>query len=96
MNGDDILVTTGTVPLRAGLQVMANRDGVVATKAALCRLLQGDGTMWRAAECVERLMAAGYLSTELVRENEGRTQRFEIRMTEAGWAACRRLGVEKW
>ena len=83
-------------PLKLAMQELASRNGKVPTKTTLALAIKGDGTLWRATECVERLIAAGYAHTVIVRGNEGRTQRFELHMTDEGWAAARRMGIERW
>lgn len=83
-------------PLKLAMVELARHNGIMPTKTALALTIKGEGSLWRAMDCVERVISAGYAHIVVVREHEGRTQRFELRMTEAGWKAARRMGIEEW
>ena len=83
-------------PLKLGMVELARRNGICTNKTELALAIKGNGTLWRAMDCVERIISAGYAETVVVRKDDGRAQRFELRMTEEGWKAARRMGIEEW
>lgn len=96
MNGWAVKPLMEVIPLKNAMAELARHNGKMATKTSLALCIQGEGTLWRAMDCVERVISSGYAEIAVVKENEGRTQRFELRMTDAGWAAARRMGIEVW